>query len=146
MTCHCNTSPVNPDPRPDRNRVKGKGLNFFAGGLLLIMPKCAMCWAAYLGFFGWTGLSALAYRPWFLPAAILLFSFTLGRLLWRAMARRNYLAFSLASTAALLIAWQKWTGAENIFGIVAIGLMGLAWFIDYNGLSARFRFTHQPAE
>ena len=121
-SCQCNGTP----PQGNKKRI-GKAANILAASLLLLMPKCAMCWAAYLGIFGLAGFSALAYRTWFLPMAMVLCSLTMGRLLWRAFYQHNYLAFLFMLVAALLIAWQKWTGSHNNVGWLAMLFMALAW-------------------
>lgn len=43
-------------------------LNLF----IAFFPKCPLCWAAYLSLIGLAGAHSIAYRPWFLPLAVLL--------------------------------------------------------------------------
>ena len=132
MGCQCETS-----KRPLKKRGRGKGWNVVAGTLVLLVPKCALCWTAYLSLFGWAGVSAFAYRPWFIPVAVIFFCFTIGRLLWRAMHNRQFIAFGLALPGAALIAWQKMQMAETWITVLAMGLMVAAWIADLRAGKSR---------
>jgi hypothetical protein len=70
----------------------------------MVLPKCPLCVAAYLGVLGSLGASSWLRAAWGLPLAAVLLSFALGALVLRAVRSGEYrppLA-GLAGAAALL--------------------------------------------
>lgn len=105
-----------------------KGWTLLSTALVLFMPKCALCWAAYLSFFSSFGL-VIPYRPWFMPVVIILFMATLVKLLIGAIREKKFLAFVLALIAGALIVIQRNTAGDWL-KITAIILMSAAVMMD----------------
>ncbi|MEP7259163.1 MAG: hypothetical protein ABI687_12250 [Flavitalea sp.] len=112
-----------------KSTLRGSGWTLFSSILLLFMPKCALCWAAYMSLLSSLGL-AIHYQPWFLPVTVILFILTLAKLLWAAVKRKNYLAFILALAAGFLIIGQKYGTGMDSGKILAILLMTAAVMMD----------------
>ncbi len=108
--------------RPERRRRANHGWSILTGALVLVMPKCALCWAAYMGVLGSFGI-VIKYQPWFLPVVIILFLFTLVKLLIGSLRSGNFLAFGMALVAAMLILSQREVAGATELKILAVGLM-----------------------
>jgi hypothetical protein len=65
-------------------------------------PKCPVCWAAYLSFFGIAGLEQLPYSPWLLPLLACLMLINLGSL-WLQRRSQGAVGFYFAAAGAFLI-------------------------------------------
>lgn len=112
-------------------RVNGNGWTFFTGMLVLLMPKCAFCWAAYMSILSSIGLVTIPYKPWFLAVAVTLFILTLVKLLYSAVRSRHYAAFITALIAGIIIAVYKfWIPVEGL-NYIAVVLMIVAVTMDY---------------
>lgn len=76
------------------------------------MPKCPLCWAAYLSVLGIAGLEQLPYPRYAAPLLLALVAFNVLATLWRARARRSYWPFVACLSGALLLAplafGQRW--------------------------------------
>jgi protein SCO1/2 len=68
------------------------------------LPKCPMCWAAYLSMFGIAGLRWAPYFRWLFPVLISLTLINLGSLWLRGFRRGSLLGFYIASSGACAIA------------------------------------------
>lgn len=70
-------------------------------------PKCPVCWAAYLSFFGIAGLERIPYSPWLQPllAAVMLVNLASLWLRGRSTGRKS--GFYLAAAGALAIVLSK---------------------------------------
>jgi mercuric ion transport protein len=113
----------------EKNTPKANnGLTFISGLVLTLMPKCAMCWAAYMNLFSFLGLSKIKYHSWYLPLGVILFLLTLIKFLRTAMLERTYLDFSLAVIAGILIIFQKYKGPIENLDYLIISLMAIAVF------------------
>jgi hypothetical protein len=113
----------------DKTSLKGKSFTLLTSALVLFMPKCALCWAAYMSFLGSMGI-VIKYRPWFLPVLTILFILTLIKLLIAAIKRRNFLSFGLALAAGVLIYSERTTPGIDSVKIVAIIMMATAILMD----------------
>ena len=102
----------------------------FIGILVLIMPKCAICWASYLYMLGAVGIPFIPYQSWFLPLLILLFLITLSKLLYKAYFSRSYLSFILALSAGILIILQKLWFKMDLFNYLSMGIMFCSTLIE----------------
>ncbi len=108
-----------------KTSLKAKSGTLLSGALVLFMPKCALCWAAYMSLLGSMGL-VIRYRPWFLPVAIGLFVLTLMKLLITAVHRKNFLAFSFAVIAGLMILLERNVRELNGTKLFSLVLMTIA--------------------
>lgn len=111
-------------------RNRGKFWPIVASVLVVLMPKCAMCWAAYMSVFTSLGLTAVRYQPWFLPVSIALFVCTLIKLLITAVRRRNYTAFALALIGSSVILYQKYYPVPETMRMVAMLMLVAAVMMD----------------
>lgn len=66
-------------------------------------PKCPFCWAAYLSFFGISGLQQIPYSPWLLPLIFGIMLFNLVLLYKKAKIRNGLLPFAISLTGTLLV-------------------------------------------
>jgi len=108
--------------RPEKPRRAKSGWSLLTGVLVLVMPKCALCWAAYMGVLGSFGI-VIKYQAWFLPVVIILFLFTLFKLLIGSLRSGSFLAFGMALIAAILILSQREVPEATDLKLLAIGLM-----------------------
>lgn len=95
----------------------------------MLMPKCALCWAAYMSVLSSLGLS-IQYRSWFFPVALVLFLATLIKLLIQAIRKKKFVNFFLAIAAGTLIYFNRQAATVNFAGAIAIVLMILAVMMD----------------
>ncbi len=109
---------------------KGRGGALLSGVLLLLMPKCALCWAAYMSFLSSLGI-VIHYRPWFVPVMTLLFLLTLVKLLIASLRTRRFLAFILAAAAGVLILLFRATPGITVVKVGALLLMAVAVTMEY---------------
>ncbi len=118
--CGCSVSAVGalpPDPRAEGSppaqrsssvaaRVRGAGrhLPLVPAFALVLLPKCPLCLAAYLGVLGSLGAGSWVHRAWGLPLGAALLALALGALALRALRSRDYrpALVGLAGAAALL--------------------------------------------
>ena len=103
-------------------------LTFISGLVLTLMPKCAMCWAAYMNLFSFLGLSKIEYHSWYLPFAVMRFLLTLLKFLRTAILGKTYLDFSMAVIAGILLIFQKYKGPIENLDYLIISLMAVAVF------------------
>ena len=113
----------------DKISVPGNTPALVSGVLVLLMPKCALCWAAYMSVLSSLGLS-IPYRPWFFPVALALFLVTLIKLLIQVIRKKKFVNFFLAIAAGVLIYFNRQAATVNFAGAAAIVLMILAVMMD----------------
>ena len=63
--------------------------------LMILLPKCSLCLAAYLNLFSLTGLSLAPYAGWVVPVLILLLVVSLVTAFLKARKMNDYRAFGL---------------------------------------------------
>ena len=108
--------------RPEKNRRANNAWSALTAALVLVTPKCALCWAAYIGVLSSFGI-VIKYQSWFLPVVMILFLFTLVKLLIGSLRNGSFLAFGMALVAAVLILSQREVPGVTEMKILAIGLM-----------------------
>ncbi len=108
--------------RPEKPRRANNVWSVLTGVLVLVTPKCALCWAGYMGVLSSFGI-VINYQAWFLPVVMILFLFTLVKLLIGSLRSGSFLAFGMALVAAVLILSQREVPGVTDLKIFAIGLM-----------------------
>ena len=107
-------------PRPAARDALGVALPLIAA----ILPKCPMCWAAYLSVFGIAGLGWAPYFRWLVPAMVVLMSINLGSLWLRGFRRGRLLGFYLAAAGTLstvvLGLWQGIAAASVVGALLTL--------------------------
>lgn len=80
--------------------------------LLALVPKCPLCWAAYLSVLGIAGLERLPFPGFAAPMLLALVALNVLFVLWRGHAKRQYWPFFCGLSGALLLAplafGQQW--------------------------------------
>jgi protein SCO1 len=115
-------------PRPAaRRRVSRALLSLLPPVLLALVPKCPLCWAAYLSVLGIAGLERLPYPAFAAPFLLSLVAVNVLAAFWRARAQRCYWPFLACLSGALLLAplafGQRWLGLAPAG--VALSLLGV---------------------
>jgi hypothetical protein len=92
---------------------------------LVLLPKCPLCVAAYLGVLGSLGTSSWLRATWGLPLGAGLLAFTFGALLVRAHRSTDYRPPLLAlAGSALLLAGKFVIDARTLVAVGALLLVG----------------------
>jgi protein SCO1/2 len=96
---------------------------------LALFPKCPLCWAAYLSFFGIAGLESVPYSPWLQPVLAILLLSNLTSIWFRARGTGRMLPFYLVTAGALLIVASKAFAGPDAAGFlgVALTMVGSIW-------------------
>jgi protein SCO1 len=91
--------------------ARGKAASSAAGTLaslaVAFFPKCPVCWAAYLSFFGIAGLERIPYSPWLQPLLAAVMLINLASLWLRGRSTGRWSGFCLATAGALAIVVSK---------------------------------------
>jgi protein SCO1/2 len=129
-----------PAPRPSP-RVWG----LVAPVLLALVPKCPLCWAAYVSVLGFAGLQDLPYPRFIAP---LLFGLTLLNLLGllrRARRRHAWWPFVCAAIGALLLLPLVLGEASLLWTIPGLLLTFVGVIAGASARRAGSVALHQPA-
>lgn len=113
----------------DKISVPGNTPALISGVLVLLMPKCALCWAVYMSVLSSFGLS-IQYRSWFFPVAMALFLVTMLKLLIQVIRKKKFVNFFLAIAGGTLIYFNRQAATVNFAEVMAIVLMILAVMMD----------------
>jgi protein SCO1 len=102
--------------------MTGLGLAFVTA----FFPKCPMCWAAYLSWFGVAGLDSLPrWSPWMLPGVVALMALNLASVCRRSVAAGSRLPILLSAAGALTVV-AFGVALRSPFGAkLGLGLSGL---------------------
>jgi protein SCO1 len=95
---------VSASSRTAARSASGAVLSFLPPVLLALLPKCPMCWAAYLSLLGIAGLERLPYPSFAAPLLLSLVALNALAAFWRARAQRQYWPFVACLSGALLLA------------------------------------------
>lgn len=90
---------------------------------IFLLPKCPICWAAYMSFFSGLGFSTITYQSWWLPLMILILGLSIGATLYQAyqQKRKTYMLLTIIGTILLLV-------GKLILNINSLVYLGLATF------------------
>lgn len=96
------------------------------GAALLPKVICPLCWPAYAGVLGATGLTFLMEDRWLLPISVLFLVGALIALGWKARARRGYGPLTLGALSSLGIVLGKFTLDSTTAVNIAVAALVLA--------------------
>jgi protein SCO1 len=105
--------------------------------LLLLFPKCPICWATYLSVFGLTGISWLEYNPNLIWAFGILSIINLVFMLKKAKNINSYFPFVIALTGYSILFSSIVTDSPKIISYISVGL------ITISALASVFKLSHQ---
>lgn len=113
----------------DHPKSKSGGFQVLLAAGIVLVPKCPLCCAAYLGFLSSFGIASFPYSGWLLPglgSLLLLHLFFLG---WTARKRRLYGPFILSflGTASLLSGKFWLSSGALCWSGVALILLASSW-------------------
>ena len=109
--------------------------------MIILLPKCPMCFAAFAAAFSSLGFGKITYVPWLLPAMVGLLVVGIAALWWRGRKGHGYAAFFLSLAGAVLLFLGKFTFSSDPLlyaGMVLIVLASL-----WNSLPARYKTALQ---
>lgn len=115
---------------PLRRRLNPSALA--ALGLILV-PKCPLCWAAYMSAASAMGIGSLSYKPWLLPAMVVLMGIPVVSMVYRR--RHGYGPALLALCSATLVVAGK-LSFDSAF-LMYFGLLILIAATVWNALPRR---------
>ena len=104
----------------------GKAKRGFWGSLIAVLivisPKCPLCWAAYLSFLGISGGTALSLGPWVVPILSVLFLIHLGAMVKQAIQEKSFLplTFSLIGFICILTGYFQELQILKLSGVLLI--------------------------
>ena len=105
---------------------------------LALFPKCPLCWAGYMSFFGVAGLESIPYSPWLQPILAVVIAINLGSIWLRARVTGRMMPFFLATAGALTIILSRTSGFDKAaVGGVLLTMAGS--FLSTNYLAADLR-------
>ena len=96
---------------------------------LALFPKCPLCWAAYMSFFGIAGLGSIPYSPWLQPVLALLMILNVTAVWFRTRSTGRLMPFYLVLLGALILITAKmFVGfAPAAVAGVVLTLVGSLW-------------------
>lgn len=92
---------------PARRKTASSVLGTLASLGVAFFPKCPICWAAYLSFFGVAGLQRIPYFPWLQPVLAAVMLINLASVWLRGRSTGRMYGFYLVSAGALAILVSK---------------------------------------
>jgi protein SCO1/2 len=101
---------TNPGPALPKRAKVAPVFGTLASVALAAFPKCPLCWAGYMSFFGIAGLEGVPYSPWLQPLLAAVIAINVGSVWLRARATGRMASFFLVSAGALMIVLSKASG------------------------------------
>ncbi len=133
--------------KPGRSRLKIAWQNFTSlalPALVLLLPKCPLCFAAYLSLLGVTGIELLPYTKYLLPLIVLAIAINLYAIFRASRMRNGLWPFCLCAIGALLIllfghfAPNRYGIISGLFLLLGGSVLNSLPFITYLKLKNRF--------
>ncbi|HEX8251082.1 MAG TPA: MerC domain-containing protein [Pyrinomonadaceae bacterium] len=109
--------------------------------LVLLLPKCPFCIAAYLSILGIAGLNATYYNWFFFAATLILILITMTALLYRAYRVQRYLPVLAAAVGTAMILIDKLLLGSN--WLIYIGVSVLIAAAIWNAFPNNRRLKYQ---
>jgi protein SCO1/2 len=116
-----NVEPATPAQNSEKLRTTSSVLGTLASIGFAFFPKCPICWAAYLSFFGIAGLDHIPYSPWLQPLLAAVMLINLLSVWLRARTTGRMIAFYLASAGAVMLITSK-----LVPGLERVALIGVS--------------------
>ncbi|MEM1000380.1 MAG: hypothetical protein AAGN35_25225 [Bacteroidota bacterium] len=115
-------------PAPIRRRRPrfSSAISIFSTVMIVLIPKCPMCFAAYAAALSSLGLGTVPYMPWLLPAMAVVLVLGIAVLWWRGRKGHGYLPFYLSLGGAALLFLGKFTFDSPPLLYAGMGFMLLA--------------------
>lgn len=101
------------DPAPRLHTKAAPVVGALASLALAVFPKCPLCWAGYMSFFGIAGMESIPYSPWLQPLLAVVIAINVGSVWLRARATGRMMSFFLVSAGALAILISKASGFQR---------------------------------
>jgi len=148
-TSHAATLSIAASTNPKNFTPQGKLASPVFGTLaalgLALFPKCPLCWAGYMSFFGIAGLEGIPYSPWLQPLLAVMIAINLGSVWLRARATGRMMGFLLVSAGALTLVLSKASGLQKA-AIAGVLLTMAGSFVSTFATRAKGRFIKtEPA-
>jgi len=130
-----------------RSRLKIAWQNFSSivfPTLVLFLPKCPLCFAAYFSLLGITGMQLLPYAKFVFPIIILIIGINLYSIFRAAKQRNGFLPFYLCAFGALLVLLfghfilNKYGMYSGLFLLFTGSVLNSLPFMAYLKLKSRF--------
>jgi protein SCO1 len=121
--------PVAKEPRAEKP-IGWRVLGTVASAGLAFLPKCSMCWAAYLSSAGIVGLERLPLLPWLRPLLLASVAINVWSTWSRAAATRRFTPAVLTTAGALVL-------GLSIAGLVSAAAWAIVLMVAGSASSAR---------
>ena len=112
--------------------------------LVLLLPKCGLCVAAYLNLFGLLGLSVVHHYAWVQPILFILLAVGMSVALVKARRMGDYRTFSVSVLGTLVLVFSKSLIVSQWGAYIGFALLAgaTAWqLLTTNRLCDRTLFT-----
>lgn len=114
-------------------------MTLFSAIGVLIIPKCPLCWAAYMSIFSALGVSTIEYQAWLLPSMLILLALSVSLALYQAFKRKRYNYIRIIVVGVLLVLLGKFvinSSPTMYFGIAVL----FGAYIRHQLLLRNFKF------
>jgi protein SCO1 len=138
------------EKQPPRSQLKTAWQNFTSmafPALVLFLPKCPLCFAAYLSLLGVTGMQLLPYTRYLFPLIVLAIGINLYAIFRAARGRNGLLPFFLCASGALLVvlfghfAPSRYGTFSGLVLLFSGSILNSLPFVAYLKLKNRFSYS-----